>query len=114
MLGAPLIWDQVVQVGEPCEKRLLAPLWVVKPLHGEGLPLDGVVGLIQQGAGHRHLLKANGQDEGQHAFEKRFPIAQELKVGGFVLKIDGDGPVYAWLFGCVMHVPPRLSGLCYA
>src|SRR5262245_2354577 len=26
MLGAPLIGDQVVQVGEPCEKRLLAPL----------------------------------------------------------------------------------------
>jgi hypothetical protein len=46
MLGAPLIRYQVVQVGKPCEKRLLAPIWVVKPLHGEELPLDGVVGLI--------------------------------------------------------------------
>src|SRR5215510_11702736 len=26
MLSATLIWDQVVQVGKPCEKRLLAPL----------------------------------------------------------------------------------------
>jgi hypothetical protein len=59
-------------------------------------------------------LKANGQDEGQHAFEKRLPIAQELKVGRFVLKIDGDGPVYAWRFGCVTHVPPRSSDFCHA
>src|SRR5215510_10198784 len=59
-------------------------------------------------------LKGQRQDEGQHTFEKRLPIAQELKVGRFVLKIDGDGPVGAWLFGCVTHVPPRLSGLCYA
>ena len=59
-------------------------------------------------------LKADRQDEGQHTFEKRLPIAQELKVGRFVLKIDGDGPVCAWLFGGVTHVPPRLSGLCYA
>ena len=51
-------------------------------------------------------LKAERQDEGQHTFEKRLPIAQELKVGRFVLKIDGDGPVCAWLFGCVTHVPP--------
>jgi len=69
-------------------------------------PATATGGLVEE-------LKADGQDEGQHAFEKRFPIAQELKVGCFVLKIDGDGPVYAWLFGCVMHVPPRLSGLCY-
>jgi hypothetical protein len=57
-------------------------------------------------------LKADRQDEGQHTFEKRLPIAQELKVGRFVVKIDGDGPVCAWLFGCVTHAPPRLSGLC--
>ena len=59
-------------------------------------------------------LKAEGEEESQHAFEKRFPIAQELKVGRFVLKIDGDGPVCTWLLGCVTHVPPRLLGLCYA
>jgi hypothetical protein len=70
-------------------------------------PATATGGLVEE-------LKADGQDEGQHAFEKRFPIAQELKVGCFVLKIDGDGPVDAWLFGCVMRVPPRVSGLCYA
>ena len=59
-------------------------------------------------------LKADGQDEGQHTFEKRLPIAQELQVGRFVVKINGDGPVCAWLFGGVTHVPPRLLGLCYA
>jgi hypothetical protein len=55
MLGSTLIWDEVIQVGEPCEKRLLASTWVMKAFHGEQLPLDGIMGLIQQGAGHRHL-----------------------------------------------------------
>src|SRR5215510_10447158 len=35
VLGSTLIRDQVVQVGKPREKRLLAPAWVVKALHGE-------------------------------------------------------------------------------
>src|SRR2546425_880434 len=55
MLGAALIWDEVVQVGEPREKRLLAPTWMMEPLHREEFPLDGVMGLIEQGAGHGHL-----------------------------------------------------------
>ena len=44
-------------------------------------------------------LKAEGQDEGQHTFEKRLAIIKELKVGRFILKIDGDGTVFAcrWL-----------------
>ena len=46
MLGATLIWNEVVQVGEPREERLLAPTGVMKPLHGEEFPLDGVVGLV--------------------------------------------------------------------
>jgi hypothetical protein len=46
MLGTTLIRDEVVQVGEPREKRPLAPAWVVKAFHREQLPLDGVVGLI--------------------------------------------------------------------
>src|SRR5215813_1302154 len=33
MLGAMLIRDEVVQVGEPREKRLLAPSWMMEPLH---------------------------------------------------------------------------------
>ena len=55
MLGATLIRDEIVQVGEPREKRLLAATGMMKPLHREQFPLDGVMGLIQQGAGCRHL-----------------------------------------------------------
>src|SRR5437870_13917908 len=55
MLGPALIRHQVVEVCQPYEKRLLASTWMVKPLHREAFPLEGVVGLIQQRAGHRHL-----------------------------------------------------------
>ena len=55
MLGAPLIWDAVVQVRESREKGLLTATGMVKPFHGKELPLDGVMGLIQERAGHRHL-----------------------------------------------------------
>src|SRR2546430_12989991 len=55
MLGATLIRDEVVQVGEPREKRLLAATWMMESLHREQFPIDGVMGLIQQGAGRRHL-----------------------------------------------------------
>jgi len=55
MFGPTLIRYQVVQVREPRQKRLLTATWMVKPFHGEQLPLDSVIGLIQQGAGHRHL-----------------------------------------------------------
>jgi hypothetical protein len=46
MLGAPLIGHQVVEMGQPREKRLLVSTGMMKPLHREQLPLDGVVGLI--------------------------------------------------------------------
>ena len=55
MLGAALIRNQVVQVRQPAQKRLLAPLGMMEAFHHEQLPLDGVVGLIQQGARHGHL-----------------------------------------------------------
>ena len=63
MLGATLIRHQVVEVCQPCEKRLLAATWMVKAFHHEEFPVDGVMGLIQQGAGHRHL----------RVFEHRIP-----------------------------------------
>jgi hypothetical protein len=50
MLGATLIRDKVIQVGEPREKRLLAATGVVKPLHREQFPLNGVMRLIQKRA----------------------------------------------------------------
>ena len=51
-------------------------------------------------------LKAKGQEEGEDAFDKRLAIAKQLKVGRFVLKIDGDGAVFAGRFGCCAHVSP--------
>src|SRR5437660_10747129 len=55
MLGSTLIRDEVVQVGEPREKRPLAPACMVKPFHREQFSLDGVMRLIEQGTGRRHL-----------------------------------------------------------
>src|SRR6266850_1095449 len=54
MLSPPLIRDQVVQVRQAREKRLLAATWVMKAFHGEQFPLDGVMRLIQERAGHWH------------------------------------------------------------
>ena len=42
-------------MGEPRKERLLAATGMMKPLHHEEFPLHGVMGLIQQRAGHRHL-----------------------------------------------------------
>ena len=57
-------------------------------------------------------LKAEGQEKGEDTFDKRLAIAKQLKVGRFVLKIDGDGAVFAGRFGCCAHVSPlRSSGL---
>jgi hypothetical protein len=48
-------------------------------------------------------LKAQGQHEGEDAFDKRFAIAKQLIIGRFVLKVDGNGPVFAGLAGAVAH-----------
>jgi hypothetical protein len=46
MLGATLRGHQVVEMGQPREKRLLVSTGMMEPLHGKQLPLDGVVGLV--------------------------------------------------------------------
>ena len=51
-------------------------------------------------------LKAQRQEEGEHELEKCLTIAQQLKVGRFILKIDSDGAVFAGLFGRCAHVSP--------
>jgi hypothetical protein len=48
-------------------------------------------------------LKAEGQDEGDHEFDKCLTIAKQLKVGRFILKINRDGSVFAGLAGCIVH-----------
>lgn len=52
--GPRLIRNEVIQVYEPRQKRLLAAPWMIESLHRELFPLDGLVGLIYQDAGHRH------------------------------------------------------------
>jgi hypothetical protein len=54
-------------------------------------------------------LKADGQDEGEHPFDKGFAITKQLNVGRFTLKIDRDGPICAGLAGCVSHGAPSRS-----
>jgi hypothetical protein len=51
-------------------------------------------------------LKAQGQEKGEDAFDKRLAIAKQLKVGRFVSKIDSDGAVFAGPFGSLPHVSP--------
>src|SRR5215471_15422236 len=51
-------------------------------------------------------LQAKGQEKGEDAFDKRFAIPKQLKVGSFVLKIDGDGPVVAGLASSISHGSP--------
>ena len=60
-------------------------------------PAAATGGLVEE-------LKAQSQEKGEDAFDKRLPIARELKVRGFVSKINRDGPVCAGLFGRGTHV----------
>ena len=48
-------------------------------------------------------LKAQGEEKGEHTFDKRFAVAQQLHIGRFVLKINRDGPVFAGLMGGGSH-----------
>jgi hypothetical protein len=51
-------------------------------------------------------LKAEGEEERAHEFDERLAIAQQLKVGRFILKINRDGAVFAGLTGGVVHGSP--------
>ena len=51
-------------------------------------------------------LKAHGQEEGEHELEECLAIAQQLKVGRFSVKINGDSPVFAWLLSSASHGSP--------
>jgi hypothetical protein len=45
-------------------------------------------------------LNPQRQDKGQHQFNKRRPIAEQLHVGSFILKLDSDGAVFSGPFRC--------------
>ena len=51
-------------------------------------------------------LKAEGEEEGQHTFDKRLAVAKQAEVGRFISKIDGDGAVFSRRFGRCAHVSP--------
>ena len=51
-------------------------------------------------------LKAKSEEKGEDTSEKRFAVAQQLKIGRFVLKINRDGPVVAGLTSGGSHESP--------
>jgi hypothetical protein len=46
MLCPTLIGDQIIEVRQSCQKRLLAATRMMEPLHREQFPLDSVMGLV--------------------------------------------------------------------
>ena len=54
-------------------------------------------------------LKAQGEEEGEHQFDKGFAVVKQLNVGRLILKIDGDGPVLAYRLGCLSHLSPPVK-----
>jgi len=51
-------------------------------------------------------LKPPREDEGEDKLDKCFAIVNQLKIGGFILEIDGDGAVFPRRFGSLSHVSP--------
>ena len=79
MQGSTLRGNQIIQVRQAGEKHCLTPTGMVEVFHHEQLPVDGVMGLIQQGARHRHL------GVGEHRIPARLlllePAPDALAVG---------------------------------
>jgi hypothetical protein len=55
-------------------------------------------------------LKAKRQEEGEHKLEKRLAITKQLKVGGFVLEIESDRPIFAVWRACLGTGHPHVIG----
>jgi len=51
-------------------------------------------------------LKAKGPEEGEDTLDKSLGVAKQLKIGGFILKIDGDGAVFTSRFRWACHASP--------
>ena len=51
-------------------------------------------------------LEAQGEEEGEHTFDKGLAVLQQAEVGRVVSKIDGDGAVVSRRFGCCAHRSP--------
>jgi hypothetical protein len=48
-------------------------------------------------------LKAKGEEKGEDELDKRLAVVEELKVGRFIVEIDGDGAVISSLSGRISH-----------
>ena len=51
-------------------------------------------------------LKADREDKRQNELNEGFAIADQLKISGLILEINGDGTVFSYGFGGVVHVSP--------
>src|SRR5262249_43351492 len=56
------------------------------------------------------MLKTQSQEKGEDACNKRLPVINSAEVGGFVVQIDSDGPVFAGLAGGIAHGHPSVFG----
>jgi hypothetical protein len=54
-------------------------------------------------------LKTQGEEKGKDEFDKCLAIVNELKVGGFILEIDGNRAVFPWRFGGLSHASPSVE-----
>jgi len=50
-----------------------------------------------------YASEAKGHHEGDNQFHKGLAVAKQLKIRGFMLEINGDGPVFAGLAGAGSH-----------
>ena len=51
-------------------------------------------------------LKAQGEEKGEHTFDKRLPVCNQVKVGRVISKVNGDSAVFSRRFRCCAHVLP--------
>jgi hypothetical protein len=57
-------------------------------------------------------LKADREDERHDPFDKGLAIVKQLKIGRFIMEIDGDRAVVPRLRGCCAQgVTPKSSGV---
>jgi len=104
------VWTVSLKAGQSTYNRFARR--ALDPPDGETTrPDTGIVGVAGEApalaaAGLVEELKAESEEKGEHALDKRFGITKELKVRRLILKIDGDGPVLACWLGCVFHLSP--------
>jgi hypothetical protein len=51
-------------------------------------------------------LKAQSYDESDHPFDKGLAVVKQLKIGRFIVEINGDGTVVPRSCGSGAHVSP--------